>query len=799
MLSLALPGRFKALVAAMAFALAACEPPVEEGAVSAHLQGVDFSTPSEAAAGLGTPVPVAPQAAAPARPQAQLFFGTDPVARTSRGESADPADGVRLNFDGASLRQVVDAILGEVMGVNYTIDPEVHGTVIFSSTAPLAQADMLTVLETILQMHGATLVDLGGSYAVLAGSQTVGAAQITPVGGDAPPPLIVGTGVTIVPLRYIDADAAAQFIQPLVSLPEQVRVDPARNLLLFVGNTAERQNVVRTLGEIDVDWMAGRSVGIFPLQTTSPESLIPELEGLYAPLGGFDQQARGVRFLPMSRLNAVLAIASQPDQLVEIERWVQRLDRGSGSSVQFFVYQLQHTAARDLAALLNESFGDALQPSAAPVGFDAGTQAVFQDELSGLVEGALGAPSAGGLGADGGLLAPGGGGDGLLANVKVVADEAANALVIRATPQAYQLIEQTIRRLDRAPLQVLIEATIAEVVLNDQLRYGVQYFFSSGSVEAGFNTSSAAGATRNSNILEPLAQLPGFNFIFTPGNSNITIDALARVTDVQVLSSPSLVVQDNSEAILTVGDEVPLITRTAQSVDNPDAPIVANIEYRETGVILEVRPRINTNNVVTLEVSQEVSRVQEVAGRQDQNPIIAQRRIASKVNVTSGQTVVLGGLIQNGSTQAEDKVPLLGDIPVLGNLFRSVNNESQRTELIVFITPRVIRNSEDARNISEELRSRMRAAQPSAAASPAAPLEQDLPAMPPPEAPPPPTAAPRPLTTSSTEAAEPAAGPADDGAPAPAGLGGMRFVPATAVIPAPANPDSPPAGSASAF
>ncbi len=784
MLSLALPGRFKALVAAMAFALTACEPPVEEGAVSAHLQGVDFSTPSEAAARLGAPVPVAPQAQAPARPQAQLFFGADPVARTSRGEAADPADGVRLNFDGASLRQVVDAILGEVMGVNYTIDPSVEGTVIFSSTAPLAQADMLTVLETILQMHGATLVDLGGSYAVLAGSPTVGTAQITPVGGDAPPPLIVGTGVTIVPLRYIGANAAAQFIQPLVSLPEQIRVDDARNLLLFVGNAAERQNVVRTLGEIDVDWMAGRSVGIFPLQTATPDSLIPELEGLYAPLEGFDQQARGVRFLPMSRLNAVLAIASQPDQLVEIERWVQRLDRGSGSSVQFFVYQLQHTAARDLAALLNESFGEALQPSAAPIGFDAGMQPAVRDEYGDLAEGALGGPLAGGLGGDAGLLAPGGGGDGLLANIKVVADEAANALVIRATPQAYQLIEQTIRRLDRAPLQVLIEATIAEVVLNDQLRYGVQYFFSSGSVEAGFNTSSAAGATRNSNILEPLAQLPGFNFIFTPGNSNITIDALARVTDVQVLSSPSLVVQDNSEAILTVGDEVPLITRTAQSIDNPDAPIVANIEYRETGVILEVRPRINTNNVVTLDVSQEVSRVQDtVASRRDENPIIAQRRIASTVNVTSGQTVVLGGLIQNGSTQAEDKVPLLGDIPVLGNLFRSVNNESQRTELIVFITPRVIRNAEDAREISEELRSRMRAAQPSAAVSPAAPQERELPAMPPPEAPPPPTAAPRPLTTSSTAAPPTEAAPA----PASAGLGGMRFVPATAVIPAPAD------------
>jgi general secretion pathway protein D len=315
-----LPDRLKAPTALLALALTACTPPVEEGAVSRHIRGVDLGIPSEAAPRT-EPTPLAPPATGRASaPQAQLFFGEAPLAGSAAAEAVDVEDGVRLNFDGASVRQVVDAVLGEVLGANYTIDPSIEGTVVFSSAGPLARADLLTVLETILQMHDATLVDLGNAYAVLAGSPTVGASRITPMGDDAPPPLIVGTGVTIVPLRYIGANAAAQFIQPLLSLPEQIRVDEARNLILFVGSAAERQNVVSTLGEIDVDWMAGRSVGIFPLQTATPEALLPELEGLYAPLGGFDQELRGVRFLPMSRLNAVLAIASQPEQLVEIER-----------------------------------------------------------------------------------------------------------------------------------------------------------------------------------------------------------------------------------------------------------------------------------------------------------------------------------------------------------------------------------------------------------------------------------------------------------------------------------------------
>ncbi len=776
-----------------AFLLTACDLPSQgDGAVATHLRGVDLRTPAETSGQPAAPVvttPAAPAASRATAPQAQLYFGTDPMAAARRGAAADPSGGVRLNFDGASLREVVDVILGEVLGVNYTIDPAVDGTVVLSSTSALSRADLLTVLETILQMHGATLIDLGGTYAVVTGQPVVGATQITPVGGDAPPPLIVGTGVTIVPLRYISAGAAAQFIQPLVSLPEQIRVDDGRNMVLFVGNAAERQNVVRTLGEIDVDWMAGRSVGIFPLRTATPESVIPELEGLFTPLDPFATQAMGVRFLPMSRLNAVLAIASQPDQLVEIERWVQRLDRGSGSSVQFFVYQLQHTPATEMARLLNESFGEATSPGAtpsvAPVAFDPG----FPEETGLPADDGFGATLPGPLSSE-----P----RDLLANVKVVADTTANALVIRATPQAYELIEQTVRRLDRAPLQVLIEATIAEVVLNDLLRFGVQYYFDAGGIQGGFNTTGSGPAGAGSGLLEPLGQLPGFNFIISGGGSNITIDALSRITDVQVLSSPSLVVQDNSEAVLTVGDEVPLITRTTQGIEDPAAPIVANIEYRETGVILEVKPRINTNNVVTLEIAQEVSRVQQPEReRRDENPIITQRRISSKVNVTSGQTVVLGGLIQDSTIQSSEKVPLLGDIPVLGNLFRSQSDQTQRTELIVFITPRVIRNAEDARDVSEELRARMRSAQPmpGPGAAPMAPPTEGWPALPQQEdLPEPPLVEPRPLTTSRLEGeptgtAQPAARPVAASAPPAISDPGDE-------LPGPARPDALPAAAA---
>ncbi|MEZ5865988.1 MAG: hypothetical protein R3D25_18655 [Geminicoccaceae bacterium] len=410
------------------------------GAVGNSLRSVDFNPPPGGETATGTPRPTTTGGTVTGdRPQSQLFFGKNPVPGTEAGAAADGTGGVRLNFDGASLREVVDVVLGEILGASYTIDPSVTGEVILSSTAPLSRADMLTVLETILQMHGATLVDLGGTYAVMAGAPSVGAAQFTTVGGEQAPPLIVGTGVTVVPLRYVSAAAASQFIQPLLSLPEQIRIDDARNLLLFVGNAAERQNVVRTLGEIDVDWMAGRSVGIFPLSTATPESVITELDGLFSPFGGFDANVSGVRFLPMDRLNAVLAIASQPEQLVDIERWVQRLDRGSGSSVQFFVYQLQNTPAVSMAELLNATFADAAAADLVPASAGLAGEFGAVPSQAGLETGDLRAGDT--------ALLPSTRHSATCRPVSVATccprsrscPTSSNSLVVRATPQAYAL------------------------------------------------------------------------------------------------------------------------------------------------------------------------------------------------------------------------------------------------------------------------------------------------------------------------------------------------------------------------
>lgn len=731
--------------------LAGCVEPPQRSAISEAIDNVSFAPPPGA-----TPLPAEtgflPGGPTPAQPplaRAQVYPAREQPLRSGDVGAAAverSVDGVQLNFDRADVREVAKVILGQILGVSYTIDPNVSGEVTLASSGPIAERDLLPVLESILRANGASLVSVeAGTYQIVPAEAAIGRSEVVPLGGR-PIRVRPGFGVTIVPLRNISSTAAAQFIQPLVSAPEDIRIDPARNTILFSGTSNERQNVVDTLADLDVDWMAGRSVGLFPLRLGTPEAIIPELQTIFTPFDPSGAELPSIRFVPVARLNAVLAVGSDPDQIAEVERWVTRLDQGKTVGTQFYVYRLKHAAAEDIAKLLNETFGDA-SPSTS-----AGPTLASASTALGAVSAPVAEPDVddgGGISPDLPGSAPASVSTGSTATgpVKIVANKSNNALLIRATPQIYEQIEATLQRLDTAPLQVLIEATIAEVLLNDRLRYGVQYFLEGNNFAFGFKRPPPADAARVT--LEPLPQVPGFNFLFTGRSVNITIDALSSISNVKVLSSPSVVVQDNSEAELSVGQEVPITTRQAVSVESGDplAPTLNSIEYRETGVILQVRPRINVNGVVSLEIAQEVSRVPTTAAGNDLTPVITQRKVTSRINVQSGQTVVLGGLIQEEEDRGRSRVPVLGEIPVIGNLFGTTDFSSGRTELIIFLTPRVIRNTEDARDVSEEIRSRLKALRP-ARAFVAPPIPNVPPApdsLPPAPAPLPPIPGPQPL------------------------------------------------------
>jgi general secretion pathway protein D len=319
----------------------------------------------------------------------------------------------------------------------------------------------------------------------------------------------------------------------------------------------------------------------------------------------------------------------------------------------------------------------------------------------------------------------GGSGSPLLQGVRITADAVNNALLIYASQENYRIIERTVRQIDRPQLQVAIEATVAEVTLNNNLNYGVQFFLTSKDLGfkadrgSALNTSTTQppGVTQSGSGADAVGvanaflnrAFPGFNFLIGPEKQpRLILDALHAVTSVKVLSNPSVVVIDNQTATLQVGDDVPISTGSANVLTGNNT-IVNTIDYRNTGIILRVNPRVNVNGNIRLDIEQEISNVAPTAGANSLTPTVSQRKVKSSISIASGQTVLLAGLISERQERGSSGLPLLDQLPgILGSAFSERTNGLVRTELIIFIRPQIIRDSVDAHFVAEELRSKLR-------------------------------------------------------------------------------------------
>jgi general secretion pathway protein D len=303
---------------------------------------------------------------------------------------------------------------------------------------------------------------------------------------------------------------------------------------------------------------------------------------------------------------------------------------------------------------------------------------------------------------------------------QIIADTHSNTLLVVSTDAEYAKIEPAIRRLDVMPMQVLIEATVAEVTLNDTLEYGTQFFLahqgnrailtnaqSPSTVNMGDKNLTLFGSTMASNF-------PGFAIARAIGSTQFAIQALKEVTNVKVISSPKLLVIDRQQARLEVGDLVPIISQTAESTFTAGAPIVNSVQYQQTGVILTVTPRVNAGGLVTLDIDQSVSQVINTTSSSINSPTFQQRKVTSRVAVQDGETISLAGLIQDNRTEGNTGIPFLNEIPLLGHLFSTKTNKDERTELLVLLTPRVVYDQQQARALTEELRNKFPVASASA-------------------------------------------------------------------------------------
>ena len=705
--------------------------------------------------------PAAPIESAAPSEQPRILRGNDQVLAPPSSKGIITGSTSGFKFEEAALGEVVGLILRDIVKVDYIIHPPISGTVTMATQSDVSPDQAIYLLEVALQANGLQMArDARGTYHI--GRPDALRTIVPAIRQAGTGPLPPGYGAVVVPLKFIGAPEMASILRPMAPPEAIVRVDSVRNLLVLVGTRSQAEGWLDIVSTFDVDLLKGMSVGVFPLKYVTAGEVEAAMRLLGsggaaaapAPLGGGAGAAAAaaaaaaraaeasatafplfgaLRILPMERINSVIVVTSRAAYLDEARRWIDKLDKpgASASEPQLFVYPVQNGNAAHLANVLNGLFGNGTttptQPGTSGVApglqQSTGTSSSFGSGATGSTFGSFTGTAGNVAGRTTGNTANQAGA-GLTAltlktGLRVMADDINNAVLVYGTRGEYEKVEATLKRLDVAPVQVLIEASIIEVTLNDDLKYGLQWLFDdparNGASGTGILSGSSGalfGAAGGLNTAASVfgATPAGFSYTLRNalGDVRAVLSALAEKSLVKVISSPSLMVLDNHTANIAVGNQQPVrVGETTTSGGN----VTTNIQYKDTGVTLSVTPSVNAGNMVTMQLNQAVTDVGQVDAATGQRSFL-QRQFGSKVAVRSGETLVLGGLIRDNTTAGKSGLPGLQDIPVFGALFGTNNKSVNRTELLVVITPRVVRTEQDVRQLGQELKDRMKTLYP---------------------------------------------------------------------------------------
>lgn len=672
--------------------------------------------------------------------QPRILRGTNKVFAPSAPTPPVAGVPIGLKFEDAPLGDVAGIILREVAKVDYVVHPPINGSVTLSTQGDVSPDQAMYLLEAALQANGLQMArDARGTYHIGRPDTIKGivpAMRQISAGTPLPP----GYGAVIVPLQYIGAAEMASILRPMVPPETITRVDTLRNLLVLVGTRAQAEGWLDIVSTFDVDLLKGMSVGVFPLKYVSTQEIEAAMKLLGSGAGSTPTPATNttrstesaastglstsfplfgaLRVLPISRINSVLVVTPRAEYLDEAKRWIEKLDQPGGNSAdpQLFTYPVQNGNAKHLASVLNGLFGSSgqQQNQSTSSGVAPGLQTTTTSTLgaaAGQTSALSSTTTAARQRSDAANQGTGVTAISAANGLRVMADEINNTILVYGTKSEYEKIESTLKKLDVAPTQVLIEASIIEVTLTDELKYGLQWAFndpSRGGLTGTGVLSTATGAVLGSTPA-------GFSYTLrnSAGDVRAILNALADKSLVKVISSPSLMVLDNHTANIAVGTQQPIkVGDTTSSGGN----VTTNIQYKDTGVSLGVTPSVNAGNMVTMQVNQTVTDVGTVDTATGQRSFL-QRQFTSKVAVRSGESLVLGGLIRDNTSNGQSGLPGLQDIPVLGYLFGAKTTSVNRTELLVIITPRVARTEADLRQASQDLKARMKSLFPAEATS----------------------------------------------------------------------------------
>ncbi|RMX11359.1 type II secretion system protein GspD [Allofranklinella schreckenbergeri] len=702
----------------------------------------------------------AQQEEAPPAPQVRIYKGDDTTFAPPKRGVALKGEAGEFNFEEAPITEVIHVMMGEILKADYVLHQPIGGTLTLATRKAVSKDTALSLLETALLANGLLIAqDSRGFYHIGRPESLRGIVPAPRLAGTGYGPLPPGYGIILLPLDYIGAAEMAEILKPVMGESSLLRVDTIRNLLVLAGTRPQAEGWMELVRTFDVDLLKGMSVGIFPLKYASVADVQAALQLVAggAPGGAStaqptqppaqqraaqqrQQQAQArqqgqqaqppaaaqvlpvlgsLRIVPLERLNSIMVITPRAQYLEQAKLWIERLDQPNDSTEpQLFVYAVQNGSAAHLAQVLGGIFGGQGAGGISSSGV-APSFASASGQTSGFGQASSNRFGAGaGAGFGGGLSAGGGAQQAVntapvamdLGDARVIADPLNNAILVWGTRQDYEKIAATLKRLDKQPVQVMLEASIVEVTLTKDLEYGLRWAFNG---DLGGSRYTDAGGSPSLRGIKPedaaagalSSSLGAFTYAITRGNRvNALLQMLASRSLAKMLSSPSLLVLDNHTASITVGDQIPVAVNATSNLTSDN--VVTSYQYRDTGLILQITPSVNAGDLVTLTVEQTLSGIgnEKYAGS---NPSFVQRQISSKVAVKSGEPIVLGGLIKENSSQSNSGIPGLIDVPVVKHAFGGTTQKNERTELLVIITPTVVRSGDDLRQAGDELRDRM--------------------------------------------------------------------------------------------
>jgi len=631
----------------------------------------------------GPPAPPATTPQPPSAPQPQ------PAPAPQQAQPADDVVPISLELDNTDIYQVIK-IIADNLKLNYIIDSGIKGSVNVHTSGTLRRSDLLPLLETLLKINGATMVKVGNFYQIL--PTTLAIKQPLPVLQANQTALDDQIVIQIIRMRFVGAVEMARLLTPYLSEGANIVIHESGNILLLSERRSNLRKLLDLIDIFDTKVFEGDRVRLLPVKNNFARDLVGDLKSVFAGYG-LSEAGGAIRFLSMDRTNSILVIAGNQSIFPEVERWLERLDQPLPSAgFRNYVYKVKNTKATDLEGVLRNLY--------APVQ-RTGIATTAQPPPSQQVAPPLPFPATSPAPASTDVLS-----GAALTSIKIIADPITNSLIVQATPQEWAEIERTLQQLDILPRQVLIDAQIYEVTLSDSLNLSL-----TASLQNSAPLKGNAQTTASFDGGPPALIGQTFAFVGRTRALVAFLNASENRSRVRTLSAPSVLVKDNFAADFTVGADVPVPTSSAVAAgvqSGGNSVFTQTIAFRSVGVLMRVRPQINEGGTLTLDISQEVSDAQPNTTDTIAAPVIGRSAVTSTIVVQDNETVAISGFVRENRELDRSRLPLLGRIPGVGVLFGNTSNTSARTELIVLITPHVVRTRQEAESATEELKNKLR-------------------------------------------------------------------------------------------